>query len=167
MKIERHGSALWYGGFLSGSGIEFSDHGALGDHCYSSASYFDRLVGSNAEQLLAAAHAACFNMVLAIVLAESKLVATELRTKATVKMDAYRDETVITSIHLKLVARAPGASAADFRRFAEIARAKCPLTRLLNVDVTCQVPCDHISQRVWRLSAARDAMKQLYQHLGT
>jgi lipoyl-dependent peroxiredoxin len=136
MKIERRGSALWYGGFPDGRGSLSTESGALDDHHYSVASRFDRHVGSNPEELLAAAHAGCFNMVLSMVLAEAHLTATELQTSATVILEQQFASFTIASVHLSLRAVVPNADPLVFRRLAAIAKTKCPLSRLLNAEVT-------------------------------
>ena len=138
MKIERHGSALWYGGFPEGRGSLSTESGALDDHYYSVASRFDRHVGSNPEELLAAAHAGCFNMVLAMVLAEAHLTATELQTSATVVLEQQFASFAITSVHLSVRAVVPDADPPVFRRLAALARGKCPLSRLFNATVTIE-----------------------------
>ena len=138
MKIERRGSALWYGGFPEGRGSLSTESGALDDHYYSVASRFDRHVGSNPEELLAAAHAGCFNMVLAMVLSEAHLTATELQTSATVVLEQQFASFAITSVHLNVRAVVPDADPPVFRRLAALARAKCPLSRLFNATVTIE-----------------------------
>ena len=87
MKIERRASALWVGGFPEGRGNLSTQSGALDHHYYSVASRFDRQVGSNPEELLAAAQAGCFNMMLAKVLAEAQLTPAQLETSATVVLE--------------------------------------------------------------------------------
>ncbi|KRE86020.1 peroxiredoxin [Rhodanobacter sp. Soil772] len=136
MKIERHGSALWYGGFPDGRGSLSTESGALDDHYYSVASRFDRHIGSNPEELLAAAHAGCFNMVLSMVLAEAHLTATELQTSATVILEQQFASFTIASVHLSLRAVVPNADPLIFSRLAAMAKTKCPLSRLLNAEVT-------------------------------
>lgn len=153
MKIERRGSALWYGGFPDGRGSLSTESGALDDHYYSVASRFDRHVGTNPEELLAAAHAACFNMVMSMVLAEARLTATELQTSATVVLEQQLASFTITSIHLSLRAVVPDADPLVFRRLAAMARTKCPLSRLINAEVTLDVDL----QSRWAVPAATTA----------
>jgi osmotically inducible protein OsmC len=150
MKIERRGSALWYGSFPEGRGSLSTESGALDDHYYSVASRFDRHVGSNPKELLAAAHAGCFNMVLSMVLAEAHLTATELQTSATVILEQQFASFTITSVHLSLRAVVPDADPLVFRRLAAMARTRCPLSRLLNAEVTLDVDL----QSQWGASAA-------------
>lgn len=138
MKIERRGSALWYGGFPGGRGSLSTESGALDEQYYSVASRFDHHVGSNPEELVAVAHAACFNMVLSMVLAEARLTATELQTSATVILEQQFGSFAITSVHLSLRAAVPGADPLAFRRLAAMAKAKCPLSRLLKAEVTLE-----------------------------
>lgn len=150
MKIERRGSALWYGGFPDGRGSLSTESGALDDHYYSVASRFDRHTGSNPEELLAAAHACCFNMVLSMVLAEARLTATELQTSATVTLEQQFGSFTITSVHLSLRAVVPDAEPLIFRRLAVMAKTKCPLSRLINAEITL----DTDLQSVWGVPAA-------------
>lgn len=150
MKIERRGSALWHGGFPGGRGSLSTESGALDEHYYSVASRFDRQVGSNPEELLAAAHAGCFNMVLSMVLAEARLTATRLQTSATVILEQQLASFTITSIHLSLRAVVPDVDLVVFRKLAAMARTKCPLSRLLNAEITLDVDL----QSPWAVSAA-------------
>ena len=139
MKIERRGSALWYGGFPDGRGSLSTESGALDDHYYSVASRFDRHVGSNPEELLAAAHAGCFNMMLSMLLAEAHLTAKELQTSATVILEQQFASFTIAAVHLSLRAVVPDADPLVFRRLAAMARTKCPLSRLLTAEVTLDI----------------------------
>lgn len=136
MKIERRGSAVWYGGFPDGRGSLSTESGALDDHYYNVASRFDRHVGSNPEELVAAAHAGCFNMVLSMVLAEASLTATELQTSATVILEQQFASFTITSVHLNLRAVVADADPIVFRKLATLAKTNCPLSRLLNAEIT-------------------------------
>jgi osmotically inducible protein OsmC len=138
MKIEHCGSALWYGGFHAGRGSLSTESGALDDHYYNVASRFDRHVGSNPEELLAAAHAGCFNMVLSMVLAEAGLSATELHTSAKVTLEQQCSSFTITSIHLSLRATVSDTNLTVFHRLAEMAKAKCPISRVLNAEITLE-----------------------------
>lgn len=135
MKIERRGSAIWLGGFPEGRGSFSTESGALDDDDYSVASRFDQQAGSNPEELLAAAHAGCFNMVLAMVLAEARLTPTRLETSASVTLEQQFSSFSITSVHLHVSAVVPDADALIFRRLAVMAKSKCPLSRLLNASV--------------------------------
>lgn len=78
-------------------------------------------------------------MVLASVLAEASLVATKLHTAATVTLEQQYGKIVITKVHLELLAKVPSVNVEAFRKFARVARGKCPLTRLLNVEVTLDI----------------------------
>lgn len=154
MKIERRGSALWYGGFPEGRGSLSTESGALAEHYYSVASRFDHQVGSNPEELLAAAHAGCFNMVLSMVLSEARLTATELETTATVVLEQQLASFTIASVHLSLRAVVPDVDQVVFRKLAAIAKAKCPLGRLLNAGVTLDVEL----QSPWTVATATVVM---------
>ncbi|MBD8873678.1 OsmC family peroxiredoxin [Rhodanobacter sp. DHB23] len=154
MKIERHGSAIWYGDFAQGCGSLSTESAALDDHYYCAASRFDRHCGSNPEELLATAHAGCFNMTLSKVLADAHLKATQLLTSATVTLEQHDARFTITAVHLSLRAVVPNTDPIDFRRLVAMARAKCPLTRLLNAEVTL----DTSLQGEWGTPATAAAM---------
>lgn len=139
MKIERRALALWQGGFTDGRGSLSTESGALESHYYSVASRLDRYGGSNPEELLAAAHAGCFNMMLAMILSEARLTATELQTTATAVLEQQFASFTIASVHLSLRAVVNNVDLVVFRKMAAMAKAKCPLSRLLNADVTLDV----------------------------
>ncbi len=139
MKLKRTGSATWFGGFELGHGTLSLPSGKRHDRFYNAASRFALRSGSNPEELVAIAHAGCFNMMMSLVLLEARLTANELHTLATVTLDERFANFGISAVHLCLRADVPGVDAAVFRRLAERARSKCPMTRLLHVPVTLDV----------------------------
>src|SRR5947207_11516925 len=80
------GSAKWQGGIKDGKGAISTKSGALSDYPYGFASRFEGKPGSNPEELIGAAHAACFTMALSLILGEAKLTAEQMETKADVKL---------------------------------------------------------------------------------
>ncbi|MEJ0041078.1 MAG: OsmC family peroxiredoxin [Rhizomicrobium sp.] len=82
MKINRKGSAVWEGGIKDGKGAISTQSGALSSYPYGFSSRFEGKPGSNPEELIAAAHAACFTMALSLILGEAKLVAEHMETSA-------------------------------------------------------------------------------------
>ena len=136
MKIQRTGSAHWQGGLKDGKGAITTASGALSDYPYGIASRFEGVAGSNPEELLGAAHAACFTMALTLVLAESGLTADALDTKAVVTLEQGDGGFFIPTIDLTLRADIPGADDATFQAAAATAKANCPLSKVLNAKIT-------------------------------
>ena len=108
------GSAKWQGGIKDGKGAISTKSGALSDYPYGFASRFEGKPGSNPEELIGAAHAACFTMALSLILGEAKLTAEHMETKADVTLEKVADGFAITSVHLTLSAKIPGADKAKF-----------------------------------------------------
>jgi lipoyl-dependent peroxiredoxin len=136
MKIQRNGSAHWTGGLKDGKGVISTGSGALSDYPYGFASRFEGVAGSNPEELLAAAHAACFTMAMTLVLAESGLTAEALDTKAVVTLEQGDGGFFIPTVQLTLRAKIPGADDAIFQAAAAAAKANCPLSKVLNAAIT-------------------------------
>ncbi|MBI5877456.1 MAG: OsmC family peroxiredoxin [Chloroflexi bacterium] len=129
--ILRTGTAVWQGG-RSGSSKVSSGSGALKDAPVSVASRFEQAGGTNPEELIASAHAACFSMQFAVLLDRNGTPATEVSTKATLSMK--RLETggwKIYKIQLDCEAKAAGIDAAKFQEIAETAKNVCPVSNLL------------------------------------
>jgi osmotically inducible protein OsmC len=136
MKINRHGSAHWQGGIKDGKGLISTESGALKSYPYGFASRFEGLPGTNPEELLAAAHAGCFTMALSLILGEAKLTAERMDTSATVTLEQIDGGYAITAVHLMLEAKIPGADPATFEKLAGMAKAGCPVSKLLKADIT-------------------------------
>lgn len=136
MKIQRTGSAHWEGGLKDGKGAITTASGALASYPYGFANRFEGVAGSNPEELLAAAHAACFTMALTLVLAEAGLTASALDTKAVVTLEQGDGGFFIPTVNLTLRATIPGADDATFQAAAAGAKANCPLSKVLNAEIT-------------------------------
>ena len=130
------GSAVWSGGVKDGKGAISTHSGALKDYPYGFASRFEGQAGSNPEELIGAAHAACFTMALSLMLGEAGLTADHMETTAEVSLDRDGDGFSITSSHLTLKAKIPGADEAKFQELAGKAKAGCPISKLLNTEIT-------------------------------
>ena len=130
------GSAVWSGGVRDGKGAISTHSGALKDYPYGFASRFEGQAGSNPEELIGAAHAACFTMALSLMLGEAGLKADHMETTAEVSLDRDGDGFSITSSHLTLKATIPGADEAKFQDLAAKAKAGCPISKLLNTEIT-------------------------------
>ncbi len=136
MKIKRKGSAAWQGGIKDGKGTISTESGALKAYPYGFASRFEGQRGSNPEELIAAAHASCFTMALSLILGEAKLTAEQMETSAEVTLEQVEGGYAITAVHLTLQAKVPGADHAAFEKLTTLAKAGCPVSKLLKAEIT-------------------------------
>lgn len=136
MKITRHGSAAWQGGIKDGKGTISAESGALNAYPYGFSSRFEGQKGSNPEELIAAAHAACFTMALSLMLTEAGLKPTQLDTAAAVTIEQVEGGFAVTSSKLTLKAKVPGTDNAKFQEIAAKAKAGCPISKLLKTEIT-------------------------------
>ncbi len=134
--MKRHGSAAWQGGIKDGRGTISTESGALNAHPYGFASRFEGQRGSNPEELIGAAHAACFSMALSLILGEAKLTAEQIETQADVTLQQVEGGFSITAVHLTLKAKVPGTDQATFEELAAKAKAGCPVSKLFKADIT-------------------------------
>lgn len=136
LKIKRKGSAVWEGGIKDGKGAISTESGALAACPYGFASRFEGQKGSNPEELIGAAHASCFTMALSLILGEAKLTAEHMETSAEVTLEQVEGGYAITAVRLTLKAKIPGADQATFDRLTTMAKAGCPVSKLLKADIT-------------------------------
>lgn len=136
MKINRSGSAVWSGGLKDGKGAISTQSGALDAHPYGFAMRFEGVPGTNPEELIAAAHASCFTMALSLILGEAGLTAEKMETNAVVTLEQKDDGFAITASKLTLKATIPGADDGRFQELAAKAKANCPVSKLLNADIS-------------------------------
>jgi lipoyl-dependent peroxiredoxin len=129
--IQRHGQARWSGDLLHGSGKISTGSGALKGMAYSVPSRFESGKGTNPEELLAAAHAGCFSMMLAKVLGDQKKSLQAVDTKATLTIGQRAGAWKITTIHLDAEASGDGLDEETLKRAAEQAKEQCPVSLLL------------------------------------
>ena len=134
--MKKSGSAVWSGGLKDGKGFISSESGALDNIAYGFNTRFEDGPGSNPEELIGAAHAACFTMALSGKLGEAGLKATTLKTTAQVSLDKVDGEYAITAIHLTLLATIPGATDEVFQDAALRAKLGCPVSKLLVANIT-------------------------------
>lgn len=130
----RTASANWKGTGLEGSGTLASQSGLLNATPYSTKLRFeneDGKAGTNPEELIAAAHAGCFNMALSFQLTGAGYVPTDLQTSAKLTMNTDGTHFSITSIHLDLVGDVPGIDEAKFLELANVAKENCPVSKAL------------------------------------
>jgi len=136
MAIKRKASAVWQGGLKDGKGVVSTATGVLNNTPYNFSMRFEDEPGTNPEELIAAAHAGCFAMALSGQLDAADLKADSLTVNATVRMEKTDAGMTVTSSHLDLVAKIPGASEEAFSTAAANAKAGCPISRLLNCEIT-------------------------------
>jgi len=134
--MKRNASAVWEGGLKDGKGSISTDSGVLSETQYSFATRFESGEGTNPEELIAAAHAGCFSMALSLILGESELTPESIATKASVSIESCDDGFEIPAIHLDVTARIPGADEETFLNAANAAKAGCPVSKVLNAEIT-------------------------------
>lgn len=134
--MKRNASAAWKGGLKDGKGTISTDSGVLADTQYSFSTRFEDGKGTNPEELIAAAHAGCFSMALSGQLGQAGLTADSIRTTASVKLEKTDAGFAITSVHLEVKAKVPGADQQAFETAANNAKAGCPVSKLLKAEIT-------------------------------
>jgi lipoyl-dependent peroxiredoxin len=136
MAINKMASAHWEGGLKNGIGTVSTESGALDDHPYGFSMRFEGVKGTNPEELLGAAHAACFTMAMAKELGDAGLVADSMETTARVTLEQQPDGFGITAVHLTLRARIPDADQATFDKIAQKVKAGCPVSKVLKASIS-------------------------------
>ncbi|MEN6625037.1 MAG: OsmC family protein [Candidatus Sumerlaeia bacterium] len=134
--MKRNASAVWRGGLKDGKGTISSQSGVLKETQYSFGTRFENGIGTNPEELVAAAHAGCFSMAFSMVLGIAGLTPESIETTATVALEKDGDGFSVTESHLDVKARIPGADPAKALEIANQAKAGCPISRLLNAKIT-------------------------------
>jgi osmotically inducible protein OsmC len=135
--MKRSGSAVWSGGLKDGKGSLSSESGVLSAVPYNFAKRFENEKGTNPEELIAAAHAACFSMALSLFLGDAGMKADSIETKATVSLEQVGGGGfAITSSHLQATVTIPNADKAAFQKAVETAKTGCPVSKLLNATIT-------------------------------
>lgn len=134
--MKKFGSAVWKGGIKEGQGTISTQTGVLSNAPYGFKSRFENGPGTNPEELIGAAHAACFSMALSLMLGQGNLTPERIETKAEVTIEQVDDGFAITSSHLTVVATIPGTDAATFARIAQQAKEGCPVSKLMNAKIT-------------------------------
>jgi osmotically inducible protein OsmC len=129
--MDRTASAVWHGSLKEGTGTISTQSGTLKETQYSFKARFAEGVGTNPEELIAAAHAGCFTMALSGEITKAGATADSIETTALLTLDMHEKPT-ITKIHLTTRARVPGIDKAKFAELAHNAEIGCPVSRLLN-----------------------------------
>ena len=135
--MKRTATAVWNGSLKEGSGSLTAPGGALSNTQYSFASRFATGPGTNPEELIAAAHAGCFAMAFSAALGEAGFKPERIEATAEVSLDNVPPKGwTVTASHLVMNAKIPGIDAAKFDEIAAKAKANCPISRLLNANIT-------------------------------
>jgi osmotically inducible protein OsmC len=125
------GTAVWRGGLKDGKGAISTQSGALKEQPYGFASRFEGKPGTNPEELIGAAHAACFAMAMSAGLGEAGFTATQMDARSDVTLEKVPDGLAITKIHLTLKAAIPGIDNAKFQEIATATKSSCPVSKVL------------------------------------
>jgi osmotically inducible protein OsmC len=131
MAIKRKATAVWNGSGKEGKGVLTTQSTTLNKTQYSFNSRFAEGVGTNPEELIAAAHAGCFSMKLSFVLGEAGFQPEEITTDCSITLD----DGAVTESNLTLKARVPGISKEKFQACADDAKKNCPISKLLNTNI--------------------------------
>ena len=135
--MDRSASAVWHGSLKEGKGSVSTQSGTLHEAQYSFGTRFENGVGTNPEELIAAAHAGCFTMALSGQLTSVEMQPESIETTAVVTMEKTDDGPTVTKIHLTTRAFVPGIEKEKFDELAKKAKDGCPISRLLKAaDIT-------------------------------
>jgi osmotically inducible protein OsmC len=134
--MKRKASAVWQGGLQDGKGTISTDSGVLKDTQYSFATRFEDGIGTNPEELIAAAHAGCFSMALSAELGKAGIKPERIGTTATLTLDKADGGFAITAVHLDVKVKIPGGDRAAFEKATADAKAGCPVSKVLKATIT-------------------------------
>jgi osmotically inducible protein OsmC len=134
--IRREATAIWTGAGKDGQGTLTTQSNTLRETPYSFATRFGDRAGTNPEELIAAAHAGCFNMALAFRLAGAGHAPERLRTRADLSMTQDDAGWRIAAVTLNLSAKVPGLGRDEFQKLADEAKATCPVSKVLDAEIT-------------------------------
>jgi len=140
--MQRKASAVWKGGLKDGKGTVSATSGVLSNTPYSFTTRFENTPGTNPEELIAAAHAACFSMALSAQLGGANITPESINTTATLSLDKLDSGWTITAVHLDVVGRIPSGDDAAFQKAAENAKSGCPVSKVLNAKITMNAKLD-------------------------
>jgi osmotically inducible protein OsmC len=134
--MKRSATAVWKGGLKDGKGTVSTESGTLSSVPYNFRMRFESEKGTNPEELIAAAHAACFSMALSMILGDAGMKADSIDTKATVTLEQSDGGFAVTSSALETTVKIPNADKAAFAKAADAAKSGCPISKLLNAKIT-------------------------------
>ena len=134
--MKRKASAVWQGDLKTGKGSISTESGTLKETQYSFSTRFESGVGTNPEELIAAAHAGCFSMAFSSELGKAGFKPDSIATTATVTLEKLPTGPTVTESHLDMTAKIPGIDPAKFTEIANGAKAGCPISKLLNAKIS-------------------------------
>jgi osmotically inducible protein OsmC len=134
--MKRTATAVWNGGLKDGKGKLTTASGTLKDTAYNFSARFENGAGTNPEELIAAAHAGCFAMAFSAQLGAANITPASIEAAAEVSLEKLDAGWTITSSHLRVKAKAPGADRAAVEKAGNEAKANCPVSRLLNAKIS-------------------------------
>src|SRR5207249_6878314 len=137
--VKRKASAAWQGDLKNGKGTVSTDSGVLNNVPYSFSKRFEEEKGTNPEELIAAAHASCFAMATSAQLGNAGITAQSIAATATVALEKVGDGFSVTTSHLDVTIKAPGADRAKIQQAAENAKGGCPISKLLNAKISMEL----------------------------
>lgn len=137
--MKRNASAIWDGDLKQGRGTISSQSGVLKETQYSFGTRFENGVGTNPEELIAAAHAGCFSMALSAFLGKAGFTPARIATQASVSLEQVQGDWTITAIHLETSASVPGLSQEKLQEIGDQAKANCPVSRVLKANITLAI----------------------------
>jgi osmotically inducible protein OsmC len=137
--VTRTASARYEGMGKAGKGWISTQSGVLSDQRYGFGTRFENEPGTNPEELVAAAHASCFTMALSFALARAGIEDGTLETTARVTLEQEGEGFRVTRSDLQLTTSVPGIEEDRLRQLAEDAKANCPISKLLNAEMTLDV----------------------------
>jgi osmotically inducible protein OsmC len=132
----KKGSAVWKGSLKEGGGTISTETGVLKNAPYGFKARFEDGPGTNPEELIGAAHAACFSMALSLGLGTAGFTAESIQTEAAVRLEKVGDGFAITHSDLVCVAKIPGIDDRTFQQIAEQTKAGCPVSKVLNAKIS-------------------------------
>jgi len=138
MTIHKKGQAHWEGDIKRGKGTVSTESGALQQQPYGFNTRFEGAPGTNPEELIGAAHAACFSMALSLMLGDEGHTPQSIDTTADVSLDKVDGGFAITKIALNSTVKLPGIDDAVFEKIIQKAKAGCPVSQLLKAEITLQ-----------------------------
>lgn len=134
--MKRKATAVWSGTLMDGKGTLSTQSRILASTPYSFRTRFEEEPGTNPEELIGTAHAGCYSMALSMILGLAGMTPEKIETEATITMEKDGEGFSVTASHLDVTATIPGADEATFLEAAEKAKASCPISKLMNAQIT-------------------------------